>query len=112
MYKDRRLHMECRDLNLKMFVWMCQPYNFEHFALLPWFLGLWSPALFQVGDAQLLNQPVLVAARSAATHDFMFILSVRLGCVQQLSAEELCWDGSWQESFLLEHWPPQLTGAV
>lgn len=42
--------MECRDLNLKMFVWMCQPYNFEHFALLPWFLGLWSPALFQVGD--------------------------------------------------------------
>lgn len=60
----------------------------------------------------MLSQSVLAAPRCAATHDFMFILSVRLGYVQQLSAEELYWDGSWQESFLLEHWPLQLTGAV
>lgn len=60
----------------------------------------------------MLSHPVLVAPRSAATHDFVFILSVRLGYIQQLSAEELCWAGSWQENFLLEHWPLQLTGAV
>lgn len=51
----------------------------------------------------MLTQSMLVAPRSAAIHDFTFLLSVRLGYIQQLSAEELCWDESWQESFLLEH---------
>lgn len=74
-------------MSLEVFVWLC-------WCLTVLGISLCFPCA-QAFDPQLgsrwgtLSRPVLVAPRSTATHNFMFILWVRLGYGRQLSAEEL-----------------------